>query len=924
MPKDEIVRLITRLAATLDHVHARGVIHRDLKPANILFDQEGVPYIADFGVARVMDVSQALTESGAFVGTVDYACPEQVRGDFDIDHRSDIYSLGAILFSMLTGKPPYERSTPIGVAMAHVTDPVPRLADVSEDGSTEFTLSEAEVLTTGLLPGLQKIIDRAMAKDRDQRFRSATEMALAVAAAFDPETPGSQIEPYQIRGHIGRGAMGEVYRVYDPKTNRDGALKLIRIPATIDREQWLTRFKREATLINQLEHPHIVGIIDTKLDGENPYIVMEYIGGGTLKGRFQEDPLPWKEAVRLLLPLCEALSFAHKAGVIHRDVKPGNVMFTEDGTLKLVDFGLARPRFSDLTGEGIAVGTPAYMAPEQARAGDVDARIDIFAFGLILFEAITGRNPQERGSQILNWEAAMSKTPINLAPLQAKRVPSRLIRSIRKALEKDLHRRYADIEALHQDLQGCLEHSGDIPEGVLDSDDPQRIRGPEINTRVRLPPAARSILRVMFPGDKYKRVTVRKQFGGGFTNTSVYLVRPIRRDEKPERPAIIKIGPAHLIQQEQDAYTLCIEHQLRRVAGIIGEPVWSSDNSWGGLRYDSIERIHDEDETVESLYAYCRHASLENVRYVLDEQLLRRLRIWWDRPDTEREFNLGRIYDPVLPVNLIIEPAPYPSTFDLTVDGAGEDSTPRLTGSFDQAIKTGQIVQLNNFRIIEVGPEAGRVTLDRPLSSTSRLPRRYRIRLQSLPNVEKYEVGGKIDFFTGKVIKTRAELLQEYIREAVENIDLAAKRLRLPNQQGEVTLPNPLIALPNALREPFDLDVYCIHGDLNLENILVEYDQQNRNVYLIDFAESRYDHILHDLLRLETGVITRLLPEFMAGAGLPSGYIYEFYRALHQATFGASPPGPDTIESPHPALEVPFHMLVSIRRVVRRYLRKTR
>jgi len=160
----EASRIFTRLGTALDYIHDKGIIHRDMKPANILFDGYSNAYLSDFGIARITQANIGLTGDG-LIGTPAYMSPEQARGDVDIDERSDVYALGAILFEMLTGKQPYEATTPMGVAMKHITDPIPRLLS----------------LNTELPPDCQDLIDKAMAKDRDQRFQTAAAMAIAIA-----------------------------------------------------------------------------------------------------------------------------------------------------------------------------------------------------------------------------------------------------------------------------------------------------------------------------------------------------------------------------------------------------------------------------------------------------------------------------------------------------------------------------------------------------------------------------------------------------------------------------------------------------------------------------------------------------------------------------------------------------------------------
>jgi len=166
LPLEDVVRIVDRIAPALDYAHSQGVIHRDLKPDNILFDQQNVPYLADFGIAKLAETSATLT-GNAIVGTPAYMSPEQGRGDPDIDGRSDIYSLGAIVFEMLCGKLPYSSNTPTGLIMKHLTEPIPNILDINND----------------LPSGIQAVIAQALAKRKYVRFSTATELAETLAAA---------------------------------------------------------------------------------------------------------------------------------------------------------------------------------------------------------------------------------------------------------------------------------------------------------------------------------------------------------------------------------------------------------------------------------------------------------------------------------------------------------------------------------------------------------------------------------------------------------------------------------------------------------------------------------------------------------------------------------------------------------------------
>jgi serine/threonine protein kinase len=168
----EVVHIIARITSALDQVHARGIIHRDLKPGNILFDQYGEAYLSDFGIARLTEATTTLT-GAAIIGTPAYMSPEQARGDLDIDGRSDLYAVGAIIFQMLSGKLPYESTTPLGLAMKHITDPVPSINQVRPD----------------LPPTFDRVIETAMAKDRTQRFQTGQELASALDAVTEGKSP---------------------------------------------------------------------------------------------------------------------------------------------------------------------------------------------------------------------------------------------------------------------------------------------------------------------------------------------------------------------------------------------------------------------------------------------------------------------------------------------------------------------------------------------------------------------------------------------------------------------------------------------------------------------------------------------------------------------------------------------------------------
>ena len=209
---------------------------------------------------------------------------------------------------------------------------------------------------------------------------------------------GKSLGRYHILEQLGEGGMAVVYKAFDTRLEAEVAVKVIRtdniLPNVLDRA--LKRFEREAKALARLNHLNIVNVTDYGEFEGQPYLVMPYLQGGTLKEILQGKAMDWQQATRILLPIAKALGYAHRQNMIHRDVKPSNILITEDGEPMLTDFGVAKiidtETTIDLTGTSMAVGTPDYMAPEQFQ-GKTDARSDIYGFGIVLYEMVTGRKP---------------------------------------------------------------------------------------------------------------------------------------------------------------------------------------------------------------------------------------------------------------------------------------------------------------------------------------------------------------------------------------------------------------------------------------------------------------------------------------------------------------------------------------------------
>lgn len=226
--------------------------------------------------------------------------------------------------------------------------------------------------------------------------------------------PAELNQKYEVRGTLGAGAMGTVYDAIDRVIERRVAIKVVKRPAENDPEavEAHARFRREAQAAGRLSHPNIVGVYDYGENAEQAWIVMELVEGGSLKGRLDKhERFPIPEIVRIMGEVCAALQYSHQRGVVHRDIKPGNIMLTTDGQVKIADFGIARLENSSMTQVGTLIGTPSYMAPEQFRGEPVDLRADIWAAGVMLYQLLTGEKPFEGGFSAVMHKALHTEPP---------------------------------------------------------------------------------------------------------------------------------------------------------------------------------------------------------------------------------------------------------------------------------------------------------------------------------------------------------------------------------------------------------------------------------------------------------------------------------------------------------------------------------
>jgi serine/threonine protein kinase/Tfp pilus assembly protein PilF len=279
---------------------------------------------------------------------------------------------------------------------------------------------------------------------------------------------GTQLGSYRIESQLGEGGMGTVYRALDTKLSRPVAIKFLSDDlADADTRR---RFQREAQMASSLNHPHILTVHDAGEFEGRQYLVTEFIDGGTLKDWARAEKRNWRQTVELLTNVADGLAAAHAAGVMHRDIKPANILVAKNGYAKLADFGLAK--LTDTTPEdvtrtlaveptrpGMIVGTIAYMSPEQASGGPLDARSDIFSFGVVLYELLAGRRPFTGASDLVVLQTIIHGAPRALP----EDVPAALRAVVEKALEKDPADRYQSMRELVVDLRRLLRQKVEAP-----------------------------------------------------------------------------------------------------------------------------------------------------------------------------------------------------------------------------------------------------------------------------------------------------------------------------------------------------------------------------------------------------------------------------------------------------------------------------
>jgi eukaryotic-like serine/threonine-protein kinase len=461
----EALDIAAQIAAGVTAAHERGIVHRHLEPRNVRISPDERVQVAGFGFAPLAG------------GTLAYRSPEQLRGG-PADDRSDIWALGVVLYEMLAGQLPFTGTDEEMARAIEQYAPVP--------------LAQRR---SGLPRSVRQIVDRALAKGPAARYARIEEMRAELSTASatlpDDETAtdleggaprlpptvanlltGRRISHFLVAERLGGGGMGVVYRAKDTRLGRTVALKFL-TPELASSPVAKARFLTEARAASALEHPSLCTILDVGETEEGLlFLAMPLYEGESLDRRMDRGPLPLAEALDIATQTARGLAKAHRHGIVHRDIKPANLFWTSDGVIKVLDFGIAKLLGeSGPTREGALMGTPYYMAPEQTRGDQVDARADVWSLGVVLYQMLAGRPPFAGGSEAAVVHAVLNQEPEPLARLRPD-VPPEIERIVARMLEKNPERRQTDAGEVLSELRRVQ----DLPPTLVPAPAPERRR----------------------------------------------------------------------------------------------------------------------------------------------------------------------------------------------------------------------------------------------------------------------------------------------------------------------------------------------------------------------------------------------------------------------------------------------------------------
>lgn len=582
LSQDTVLDIATQLTETLAALHKRNILQLFFDPQNIWLGEDGSVRVSSTGVAQGADVGK-LVAKGKMPANP-WQAPE-VRHDEPADMRSDLFSLGAVLYLALTGKEP-------SLEASDTTTPVPdNFAPSSEQPD--------------LAPEWDDLVNRCLQSNPNRRIQSAAEfmsrledVRRGMEMAGDTPTDraedtlvGQTLGGYQLVEKLGRGGMATVYKAYESALDRYVAVKIL--PSLFAGEvNFAQRFKREAKAVAHLSHPNIIPIYSYGEEKGITYIAMQLMQGGTLKHPHGHAMDP-KKALEVLAKVTRALAYAHQRGIVHRDVKPGNILLTEEGWPVIADFGLVQMAEASarLTSTGLGLGTPAYMSPEQGQGGRVDARSDIYSLGIVLYEMVTGDVPFHADTPMAVLLKQISE-PMPKARKVNPDIPKEVEGIILKAAAKDPADRYQSADEMAEAMEQALAQMTSVKAAVVERKSRQekpREKKEQVEKPQREKPSREAVKRKTLGSPVTKWKVKPGLLAGAAAGLVVLVLAGIFGLPKLLHPGTVPPGTVPT-GQNTPANNVGI-HTVTALSTLGPAPIWQRVNEMGDLGRDQVTAI---------------------------------------------------------------------------------------------------------------------------------------------------------------------------------------------------------------------------------------------------------------------------------------------------------------------------------------------
>ncbi|MGA9526329.1 MAG: serine/threonine-protein kinase, partial [Myxococcaceae bacterium] len=482
---ENAIKMAIPLCDALQYLHQRGLVHGNINSSTVYVGLEGStsrPKLIDYGLALLRPGRTLPRPPGRVLVPPEYLSPERVRGQ-RATTASDIYAMGVLLYEALTGAPPFTADDSLVVRRLHLEAPPPPLPETCNvlADVMKHCLAKAPA---DRYPNVFALRDALAARLEGTLPLPPQTVSLGAPDSDVPPGTGDQVGRYTLLEPVGEGAMGRVFLARHTRLGRTVALKLLKPEHSQNRDQ-VERFVREARAVNRIRNEHIVEIFDLVDEpvgqhGRRVYCVMELLKGRTLGELMLRGPVPLVRGLDIMRQVASALDAAHRAGVVHRDIKPDNIFISEKAGadfVKVVDFGVAKLRGAadpasapaaakerveggpGETAAGVLVGTPAYMSPEQIVGRDVDPRLDIYACGVVLYRLLCGSLPFEAPDFEVLLQRILDEAP---KPLPSKTrseepIPPELAALVDACLAKSPDARPASMSELRAALDRIVE-----------------------------------------------------------------------------------------------------------------------------------------------------------------------------------------------------------------------------------------------------------------------------------------------------------------------------------------------------------------------------------------------------------------------------------------------------------------------------------